>query len=100
MYVWNKFKCFVWGKICFNCGILNYFVVVCKNKLFLFSLVIFFKFFILRYVCKLVYVVEDFDFDEYVVCVDVKEYVCVVENFDCKDKLFVVMLLNGYRVLF
>ena len=33
-------------------------------------------------------------------CVDVKEQVSAVENPDRKDKLLVVMLLNGPRVPF
>ena len=53
-----------------------------------------------RHVRKPVHAVEDSDFDEYVACVDVKEQVCAVENPDRKDKLLVVMLLNGHRVPF
>ena len=54
----------------------------------------------LRHVRKPVHAVEDSDFDEYVACVDMKEQVCAVENPDRKDKLLVVMLLNGHRVPF
>ena len=100
MHVWNKLKCPAWGKTCSNCGIPNHFAVACKNKSPPPSSATSSKPPTLRHVRKPVHAVEDSDFDEYVACVDIKEQVCAVENPDRKDKLLVVMLLNGHRVPF
>lgn len=83
-------------KTCSNCGIQNHFAVACKTKPPPPSSATSSKPPTLRHVRKPVHAVEDSDFDEYVACVDVKEQVCVVENPDHKDKLLVVMLLNGH----
>ena len=75
-HVWNKLKCPAWGKTCSNCGIPNHFAVACKNKWPPPSSATSSKPPTPRHVCKPVHAVEDYDFDEYVACVDVKEQVC------------------------
>ena len=95
-HVWNKLKCPAWGKTCSNCGIQSHFTVACKTKPPPPGSATSSKPPIPRHARKPVHAVEDSRFDEYVACVDVKEQICAVKNPDRKEKLLVVMLLNGH----